>query len=101
MCRELGAFDLDDNAQLKAQEKCRRFLLSASTSEAVDFIEMAFWAVTQLPDLPDHAATPGVQTEPEEAIEDLNHRFKQHCVGYQFEGGEIVRMDSQYVHTEV
>ena len=101
MCRELGVFNLDDNARLDPQEKCRRFLLRAPASEAIDFIEMAFWAVTQLPDLPDHAAHPGVRMAPEEAIEELNHRFKEHCVGYQFEGGEIVRMDSQYVHSEV
>ena len=100
MCRELGVFNLDNNAQLQAQEKCRRFLLSAPTSEAIDFIEMAFWAVTQLPDLPDHAATPGVQTEPEEAVQELNDRFREHGVGYQFIAGEIIRVDSQYVHSE-
>jgi hypothetical protein len=101
MCRELGVFNLDNNAQLDAQEKCRRFLLSAPTSEAIDFIEMAFWMVAQVPDLTDHDTNPFVRMEPEEAIEELNCRFKEHGVGYQFEGGEIVRVDSQCIHTEV
>jgi hypothetical protein len=100
MCRELGVFNLDNNARLDAQEKCRRFLLSAPRSEAVDFIEMACWVVAQLPDLTEHDATPGVQMKPEEAIEELNDRFKDHCVGYQFVGDEIVRVDSQYIHAE-
>jgi hypothetical protein len=86
MCRELGVFNLDDNAQLEAQEKCRRFLLSAPTSEAIDFIEMAFWMVAKLPDLPDHATNPSVQMEPEDAIEELNHRLREHGVGYPVRG---------------
>lgn len=101
MCRELGIFNLDDNARLDTQEKCRRFLLSAPTPKAVDFIEMAFLVVTHLPDLTGHAATPGVRMEPEDAIEELNYRFKDHCVGYQFVENEIVRVDSQYIHAEV
>ena len=31
---------------------------------------------------------------------DLNSRFKEHGVGYQFVDGQIVRMDSEYVHSE-
>jgi hypothetical protein len=96
----LGVFNLDDNARLDAQEKCRCFLLSAPTPKAVDFIEMAFLVVAYLSDLTDHAATPGVRMEPEDAIEELNYRFKDHCVGYQFVGNEIVRVDSQYIHAE-
>lgn len=34
-------------------------------------------------------------------VESRNYRFKEHAVGYQFEGGEIVRVDFQYVHSEV
>jgi hypothetical protein len=100
MCWELGVFNLDDNARLDAQEKCRRFLLSAPTPKAIDFVEMAFWVVAQLHDLTDHAANPGVQMTPEDAIEELNYRLKDHCVGYQFIGDEIVQVDSQYIHAE-
>jgi hypothetical protein len=34
-------------------------------------------------------------------IDELNARFLQHGVGYQFENGQIIRIDSQYVHAEV
>jgi len=54
-----------------------------------------------VPDLTDHDTNLFVRMEPEEAIEELNCRFKEHGVGYQFEGGEIVRVDSQCIHTEV
>jgi hypothetical protein len=101
MCRELGVFNLDDNAQLDAQEKCRRFLLSAPTSDAIDFIDMAFFVVAQVPDLTGHDTNSYVRMAPEDAIEELNGRFKEHGVGYQFVGEQIVRVDSQYVHAEV
>ncbi len=39
--------------------------------------------------------------DPEDAIEELNARFRQAGFGYQFEAGQIVRVDSQYVHSEV
>lgn len=101
MCRELGVFNLDDNAQLDAQEKCRRFLLSTATSDAIDFIDMAFFVVAQMPDLKGHDTNPYVRMAPEDAIEELNGRFKEHGVGYQFVEEQIVRVDSQYVHAEV
>ena len=37
----------------------------------------------------------------DEAIEELNYRFKEHVVGYQFTNGEIIRMDSEWIHSEV
>jgi len=36
-----------------------------------------------------------------QAIEELNTRFRENGVGYQFEGGQIVRADSQFLHVEV
>nr|WP_249785396.1 MULTISPECIES: hypothetical protein [unclassified Bradyrhizobium] len=35
-----------------------------------------------------------------EAIEELNIRFKEHGVGYQFVNRQIIRMDSEFVHAE-
>lgn len=37
------------------------------------------------------------------AIEELNHRFKEpkHNLGYEFVGGELVRIDSQHIHKQV
>ena len=38
---------------------------------------------------------------PDEAIQELNHRFQEHAIGYQYVGGQIVKADSQYLHSEV
>ena len=34
------------------------------------------------------------------AIAELNQRFQEHAVGYQYQAGRIVRVDSQYLHAE-
>ncbi|MDE2740031.1 MAG: hypothetical protein OXI58_00435 [Gemmatimonadota bacterium] len=34
-------------------------------------------------------------------VEELNNRFKEHGVGYQFTNGQIICIDSEFIHTEV
>jgi len=36
-----------------------------------------------------------------EAVDDLNKRFKESTVGYQYEGSNIIRIDSTYIHSEI
>ena len=36
----------------------------------------------------------------EEVVDDINVRFKEHGLGYQFETDKIVRIDSQFIHQE-
>ena len=35
------------------------------------------------------------------AIEELNHRFLEHGIGYQYQSGQIISVESLYLHTEV
>lgn len=39
-----------------------------------------------------------VTLEPDDAIEELNVRFREHALGYQYLNGQIVRIDSQYIY---
>ena len=43
----------------------------------------------------------GITQEPDDAIEELNGRFGEARLGYQYENGQIVRIDSQLIHAEV
>jgi hypothetical protein len=43
----------------------------------------------------------GCKVRPDVGLVELNERFLEHGVGYQFENGKIIRIDSQYVHAEV
>ena len=33
-------------------------------------------------------------------ISELNQRFREHAVGYQYESDQIIRVDSEFIHTE-
>lgn len=35
------------------------------------------------------------------AIDELNYQFREHGVGYQYESGQIIKVDSQIIHSEV
>jgi hypothetical protein len=38
---------------------------------------------------------------PDDALEELNARFLEHGIGYQYESGGIIRKDSELLHAEV
>ncbi|WP_332819148.1 STM4504/CBY_0614 family protein [Sphingopyxis sp.] len=42
-----------------------------------------------------------VATTAEKAMEEINYRLRQAGVGYQIEDGQLIRVDSQFVHAEV
>jgi hypothetical protein len=62
-------------------------------------LEIAFRAVEKLPS--DYKDRFGCIIDSPTAIRSLNRRFRQHDLGYSFETGMIVRVDSQYLHTQV
>jgi AbiJ N-terminal domain 4 len=41
-----------------------------------------------------------VKINADEAIEEMNGRFKENGVGYSYQSGQIIRMDSEFLHTE-
>lgn len=99
LAREMGVFALtDDEYERYSETRCKNFLLNAPTNEALDIIELSFRAIRARPQLMKRQEIPPLSAD--NAINELNHRFKEHGVGYQLEGGEIMRVDSQYVHVE-
>ena len=43
----------------------------------------------------------GVKQKADDAIKELNFRFRDAGIGYQFESGKIIRLDSELLHDEV
>jgi hypothetical protein len=70
---------------------------------ALDIIELSFRVIDRvIRDLaPGDAENARISQSADDAIEELNHRFLQHGVGYQYVEGQIVRVDSQFAHAEV
>lgn len=101
MSRELGLFQLAKHGDDPFQ-KCQQFLLACETLEALDLIELSFRmvdrAVRGYRAKNDYKNLP--KQTPDDAITELNERFYEHGIGYEFVGGELVRKDSQFIHAE-
>jgi hypothetical protein len=45
--------------------------------------------------------TADITQEPDDALTELNHRFLEHSIGYQYEHGQLVKLSTTYVHSQV
>ncbi len=102
LCRELGVFSLGNERDMPF-EKCCTFLLQESNIDNIlSLIEVSFYmienACSKLSSYERSQA--GMTQEPDDAIGELNYRFKEHSIGYQYVNGKIITVDSQYIHTE-
>ena len=105
LCREYGKFSLLQNSgSSSSEDQVLDFLLQTDkTEEVLDVIQLTFQYIDRAIKKYYRAYT-GITTvkiKPDQAISELNERFKQHGVGYSFEGGEIIRIDSTYIHGEI
>ena len=100
LAMEFGVFNLGYSHD-GAYEQCRFFLENTnSVLEALDFIEFSFRLVTsdKIQRFGRHSMA---KIKPQQAvIDELNQRFRKAGVGYQFVNDEIIRIDSQFIHSE-
>ncbi|MCY1287418.1 hypothetical protein D9M70_364130 [compost metagenome] len=101
LCRELGVFELIKYPKSDQDSVFNFFLQEKSTERAIDVVELCF-KVIQYHIAGDQSYLYYTQRkiEPNDAIAELNERFKEHGIGYQFESGEIIRVDSEFLHAE-
>lgn len=84
-------------------EKCAQFLTTASVSDVLDLIDLAFHEIDTVLRRVPQAAKDAVEItlDPDEAIAELNQRFREHYIGFEFAGGQLLKKDSQFLHSEV
>jgi len=76
------------------------FLGTDDVERAIDVIELSFRYIDQDVRYNRNGYfSPSIS--PDDAINELNYRFREHGVGYQYESGLIVKIDSQIIHSEV
>jgi hypothetical protein len=79
------------------------FLESASHEDALDFIELVAQhidcALSRFGD--QQRRIFGIKQSSIEALDELNQRFRENGLGYSYENGYLIRLDSQYIHSEV
>ncbi|TDT63345.1 STM4504/CBY_0614 family protein [Fonticella tunisiensis] len=100
MARELGVPQLSKYGN-SAKEKSICFFIQANTEEALDFVELTFFTIDKvIRDLP-YFKKSELKMDADSAIEELNYRFIENGIGYEFVNGKIIKIDSKIVHNEI
>ena len=100
--REYGVFSLGGDGNV--YERCKKCLLdSNSIDNVLDLIQVSFYYVDKIARNYSKYERDklGITVTADDAIEELNVRFRRANVGYRFDGGKIFRIDSDLLHSEV
>ena len=93
LAQEYGLSVLADGKN--ARDRVQAFLAkTADIEQMLDVIKVAL-------QLADQHLGGEARLNPSEAIKELNHRFREHGVGYQIEGSAAIRVDSTYIHKKI
>lgn len=102
LCREYGVLSLG-NAVFMNEKIFHYLQVTQNSEECLDIIELLSQSSLQI--IQDYGWNYGEEfvNEINQAVQELNYRFKEHGIGYQFEpdANEIIRVDSQFIHSEV
>lgn len=105
LCREYGVFRLagakDYGNREYLNEFVNAFLHEKDVEKCLDFIELAFNVIDNSTRTYEYLLRSHASEKADEAIDELNTRFKEHGVGYQFTDGEMIRVDSELIHSKV
>ena len=102
LTREFGVFELADGKN--PYEECHNFLINSNDSEKIlSLIEITFRYIERMASKFESYEKErlGIKQTPSDAISELNTRFFEHSFGFQYENGEIVRVDSTHSHNEI
>lgn len=99
--REVSSFPDEPDEPIK---RCLNFLdQTKDVDEWLSFVEIACRLL-------EHLAAEGeakakewylVTQAANDALEEINQRFRENAFGYQYENGEFVRVDDQFIHAEI
>lgn len=104
LCREYGLFTLNGSGRdnRNYHKELLDFVLKEKDAEKImDAVEMASRIIVTFTSRYEYLGRSGSGKLAKEAILELNSRFREHGVGYQFNNGEIIRVDSEFIHAEV
>lgn len=103
LCREYGLFSLpgseSSGGRNHLSELANFLLLEKDPEKALDAIEVSFRFIDRITRSYEYLKRPNPSELADDAIAELNFRFREHGVGYEF-NGEIIRIDSALLHAE-
>ncbi len=107
LCREYGVFHLPGTPNNIGGNRdnfkdLTAFLLhEIDTERTLDAIELSFLSINVATINWDYLHRANSKEIANAAINELNARFKEHAIGYQYADRRIIRIDSELIHAEV
>ncbi len=105
LCREYGVFKLAEAQEYGDRHYFKElvaFILQEQKTEKVlDAVELSFKVIDRMTRDYNHLHRQQASEIADDAITELNTRFQEHAIGFQFIDGEIIRIDSKLIHAEV
>lgn len=103
VAQEHGVFFLGEDPYACKSLRCINYFLRAETSGALDILELSFLTVDRgIRDMSQYdRVTSNIRMHPDEAIVEINARLLEHGIGYQYLGGKVVKLDSQFAHAQI
>jgi HEPN domain-containing protein len=101
LCRELGVHELAPGSL--HIEQVMNFIGSAEIEGFLDAVELCCRIIDRIiRDYPDYRWKEfGIKQGPDDTIVEVNYRFRESGLGYSYEDGQFLRVDSEYVHEEI
>jgi hypothetical protein len=100
LCREYGVFHLTNDLNAVPKEEVSRFILyEKDVEKVIDAVELTLRAI-DTDEMREHARFVAI-VPPDDVLLEVNERFREHGVGYEYISREMIRIDSQLIHSEV
>jgi AbiJ N-terminal domain 4 len=99
--REKGVFRLIEES-CDPEMQLAKYFINAAVEDSLDIIDLVFrYAMGVSKGYDPYFRTQCKIADLTACIAELNGRFREHAVGYEFAGGKIIRVDSRLIHAEV
>lgn len=103
LAKEYGVFEMHGHNQGSFQWFERHIQDAKTTEQFLDILELTCKHIDIVVrnDIYGFKDSDGIRQEPDEALKEINERMKRDGFGFEYTNGQLIRVDSQYVHTEV
>lgn len=103
LSREMGLFNFVPHVIGNRMENCADFILkNEDVDQVLSLIELSFYRIDKVlrQQIIDTHLQNAVKLNIDDVLRELNYRFREHSIGYQYEEGQLVSVNSQYLHSE-
>ncbi len=101
LAKEYGLFTLGKQYDTP-QQAVLNFLLNEENHERfIDAVEYTLKIIDfRIRDNYEYKNRITIKQSPDDAIQEINQRFKENAFGYTYQNGQIIRIDSEFIHIE-